>query len=120
MTISIGETPYRATRHSLLCSLVLHLRSVPGTSIGSNFRKERSSSIRLADAMDPGAKRWIKYLIAIVVGNVVYFLLAPHLPPAAQHRPYRADIGLFVDLWFCVAVYGLIELLVFLARRYRR
>jgi hypothetical protein len=72
------------------------------------------------DSLTQRAKRWIKYLIAIVVGNVVYFLLGPHLPPTAQHRPYRADIGLFVDLWFCLAVYGLIELLVFLAPRYRR
>src|SRR5690348_18022094 len=65
----------------------------------------------------PTAKRWIKYLIAIVAGNLIYLFTAPHLPPAARHHPYRADIGLFVDLWFCVAVYGLIELLVFLARR---
>jgi hypothetical protein len=65
------------------------------------------------------AKRWIKYLIAIVLGNAIYFVFAPHLPPAAQHRPYRADIGLFVDLWFCVAVYGLIELLVYLSHRRR-
>ncbi|HXH49168.1 MAG TPA: hypothetical protein VNM47_07465 [Terriglobia bacterium] len=70
--------------------------------------------------LDLRAKSWIKYLIAIVLGNIIYFVLAPHLPRAAQHRPYRADIGLFVDLWFCVAVYGVIELLVFLAHRYRR
>lgn len=66
---------------------------------------------------NPTAKRWIKYLIAIVAGNLIYLFTAPQLPPAARHHPYRADIGLFVDLWFCVAVYGLIELLVFLARR---
>ncbi|HET9180204.1 MAG TPA: hypothetical protein VFQ24_17755 [Terriglobia bacterium] len=65
----------------------------------------------------PTAKRWIKYLIAIVAGNLIYFIVAPHLPPAARHRPYRADIGLFVDLWFCVMAYGLIELLAFLGRR---
>jgi len=65
----------------------------------------------------PTAKRWIKYLIAIVAGNLIYLFTAPHLPPAARHHPYRADIGLFADLWFCVAVYGMIELLAFLARR---
>ncbi len=72
------------------------------------------------NVLTPRAKRWIKYLIAIVVGNLVYFVLSPHLPPVAQHEPYHADIGLFVDLWFCVAIYGLIELLIFLARRPRR
>lgn len=68
----------------------------------------------------PAAKRWIKYLIAIVAGNLIYFVTSPHLPPAARHHPYRADIGLFVDLWFCVVVYGLIELALFLVRRRRR
>jgi hypothetical protein len=70
--------------------------------------------------MSSRTKRWIKYLIAIVVGNAVYFLLAPLLPPAGQHHPYHADLGLFVDLWFCVAIYGVIELLLFLVQRTRR
>lgn len=69
------------------------------------------------DTFTPRAKRWIKYLVAIVMGNLIYFALTPYLPPGARHHPYRADIGLFVDLWFCVAVYGLIELLLFLVRR---
>jgi hypothetical protein len=69
------------------------------------------------DALTPRTKRWIKYLIAIVIGNLVYLFLSPHLPPAARHQPYHADIGLFVDLWFCVATYGLIELLIFVVRR---
>ncbi len=73
----------------------------------------------MMDGLTPGAKRWIKYLIAIVIGNLVYFALAPHLPPAARHHPYHADLGLFVDLWFCVAVYGLVELLMFLRERTR-
>jgi hypothetical protein len=70
--------------------------------------------------MTATAKRWIKYLIAIVIGNFIYFSVESRFPPAAQHRPYHADIGLFVDLWFCVAVYGLIELGRFLTQRRRR
>ncbi|MEJ2008467.1 MAG: hypothetical protein P8Z30_09995 [Acidobacteriota bacterium] len=70
--------------------------------------------------MSPKAKRWIKYLIAIVVGNVIYFSLQPHFPPVIQHRPYHADLGMFVDLWFCVLVYGLLEFLTFVATRIRR
>ena len=72
------------------------------------------------DTLTPRAKRLIKYLVAIVLGNLLYFALSPYLPPAARHQPYRADIGLFVDLWFCVAVYGLIELVLFLLRRSKR
>lgn len=67
--------------------------------------------------MSPRAKRWIKYLIAIVVGNVIYFSLESRLPPVAQHHPYHPDFGMFVDLWVCVVVYGLLELLVSLAKR---
>jgi hypothetical protein len=70
--------------------------------------------------MSSGTKRWFKYLIAIVLGNAVYFLLEPVLPPAAQHHPYHADLGLFVDLWFCVAIYGVIELLLFLRQHTKR
>lgn len=53
--------------------------------------------------------RWLKYLIAIIVGNAVYFAVQSHLPPAAQHHTFRPDIGTVVDLWFCIAVYGLLE-----------
>jgi hypothetical protein len=50
----------------------------------------------------------IQAFFAIILGNVVYFLLAPafHLP---RHRPYQADWGLAVDFWFCVVAYGLIR-----------
>ncbi len=57
-------------------------------------------------------RRLLKQLIAIVVGNLLYFfLLTPHLPPAGRHHPDRLDLGLLVDFWVCVVMYGLIELL---------
>lgn len=71
------------------------------------------------NTMRPRAKRWIKYLIAIIVGNVIYFSLESHFPPAAQHHPYHIDLGLFIDLWFCVAIYGLLELFGMLMKRFR-
>ncbi len=56
--------------------------------------------------------RFLKQLIAVVVGNLLYlFVLMPHLPPAGQHRPDRLDLGLIVDFWVCVALYGVVELL---------
>ena len=48
-------------------------------------------------------------LLAIVLGNVVYFMLVPSLPPAAQHRPFQPDLGMVVDFWFCLVAYGLIR-----------
>ncbi|MBI1941085.1 MAG: hypothetical protein HYS33_06225 [Acidobacteria bacterium] len=64
--------------------------------------------------------RWIKYLVAVVFGNALYFSLAPHLPPAARHEPFQIDLGVLVDFWLCLVVYGLIELAAYLRRRGRR
>jgi len=73
-----------------------------------------------ASVMNPRSARWIKYLTAIIVGNVVYFVVAPYLPPAAQHRSFHPDLGTIVDFWFCVAAYGLIELLSSRFKRTRK
>jgi hypothetical protein len=52
---------------------------------------------------------FLQALLAIVLGNVVYFLLVPSLPPSARHRPFQPDLGLVVDFWFCLVAYGLIR-----------
>jgi hypothetical protein len=57
----------------------------------------------------------LQALLAIILGNVAYFLLLPSLPPVARHRPFRIDLGTLVDFWFCLAAYGLIRT----ARRWR-
>jgi hypothetical protein len=55
-------------------------------------------------------RRLLKQLVAIVVGNLIYFfVLMPHVPPAGQHRPGHLDLGLVVDFWVCVVAYGVIE-----------
>jgi hypothetical protein len=50
-------------------------------------------------------------LIAVLAGNAAYFLLMPHLPPAARHVPQRLDLGVFVDLWLCLVVLGIVKAL---------
>ena len=60
--------------------------------------------------------KWRKFLIAILLGNALYFALSPHLPPAAQHHKWAVDLGTVVDFWFCLLVYGLLELGAFLGR----
>jgi hypothetical protein len=57
----------------------------------------------------PAVNNFVQALIAVVVGNAVYFLLMPHLPPAARHAPFKTDIGLAVDFWFCLVVFGLVK-----------
>jgi hypothetical protein len=55
--------------------------------------------------------RWFEYLVAILVGNAIYYLsLAPHLPDAFRHQGFQVDAGVVVDFFVCVAVYGLIRL----------
>jgi hypothetical protein len=52
---------------------------------------------------------FLQALAAVVLGNVVYFLLLPSLPPAFRHRPFQLDLGMLLDFWFCVVAYGLIR-----------
>ncbi len=51
----------------------------------------------------------LQALVAIILGNVVYFALLPSLPPVARHRPFRLDVGMILDFWFCLVAYGLIR-----------
>ena len=48
-------------------------------------------------------------LIAVLAGNLVYFLTMPYLPAAAQHNPMRFDLGVVVDFWFCLVFLGAIK-----------
>ena len=54
-------------------------------------------------------RRYWKTLLAVLGGNLLYFIvLLPYLPPAARHRPGALDLGLVVDFWICLALYGLL------------
>ena len=58
----------------------------------------------------PGIENFVQSLIAVIAGNLVYFLLMPYLPLAAQHRdPTRLDWGIVVDFWFCLVFLGAIK-----------
>ena len=52
---------------------------------------------------------FVQSLAAVVLGNTVYFLLMPSLPPAARHHLFQIDLGLVVDFWFCVVAFGLMK-----------
>ena len=51
----------------------------------------------------------LQALAAVILGNVVYFVLAPSLPSVARHRPLHIDLGMVIDFWFCLVAYGLIR-----------
>jgi len=52
---------------------------------------------------------FLQALLAIILGNAVYFVLIPSLPVAARHRPFHIDLGMILDFWFCLVAYGLIR-----------
>jgi hypothetical protein len=45
-------------------------------------------------------------LVAVLAGNAAYFLLMPYLPLAVRHVPFRTDLGLVVDAFFCLVALG--------------
>jgi hypothetical protein len=60
--------------------------------------------------MSKPAANFIHALVAVLVGNAGYFLLSGYLPPGARHVPFQVDLGLLVDFWFCLVVFGLIKM----------
>ena len=54
-------------------------------------------------------KNLMQALLAIILGNLVYFLLLPSLPLAARHHPFRIDLGIVLDFSFCLVIYAAIR-----------
>ena len=44
-------------------------------------------------------------LLAVLLGNVIYFAIIPSLPRYLQHSLYTLDPALLLDLLICIAVY---------------
>lgn len=57
----------------------------------------------------PAAVNFVHALVAVLAGNAAYILLMPYLPPGAKHVPFRMDLGLVVDFWFCLVAFGVIK-----------
>jgi hypothetical protein len=55
--------------------------------------------------------RLLRYLIAIILGNAIYFWLMPHLPPKAQHQSFVMDWGVVLDFCICLACYTVIRMI---------
>jgi len=65
------------------------------------------------------AAKLLRYLVAILLGNGLYLSLSDYLPPAARQGTYKVGLGTVVDFWFCLMVFGLMELGAFLSGRAR-
>jgi hypothetical protein len=60
-------------------------------------------------SMSKAAANFIHALVAVLAGNGAYFFLMKYLPPRARHVPFQIDLGLVVDFWFCLVVFGIIK-----------
>ena len=49
--------------------------------------------------------RWLQSLLAILVGNALYFAMERFLPAILQHQSYRIDAGFALDFLLCIGVY---------------
>ena len=54
---------------------------------------------------------WKRSLLAVLIGNLIYYAIIDALPEAARHQPFAFDLGLAIDFWICVMVYGAIRYL---------
>jgi hypothetical protein len=61
--------------------------------------------IRLRDLL----RMYWKTIVAVLGGNFVYYaILYRRLPPRARHRRNQVDLGLVIDFWICLFIYGLL------------
>ena len=57
------------------------------------------------------SRNFLESLVAVLGGNLAYFLLLPRLPEMARHVPRALDVGLLVDFWFCVVALACVRAL---------
>ena len=97
--------------HVLFALLIVLIQLAARTRSHFRHRVECVSEHRRpTQTMTPTVRRWIKYLLAVLFGNIIYFGASPHLPPAARDAAGHFGLATLVDLWFCLFAYGLIEL----------
>jgi hypothetical protein len=85
--------------------------SEEGTSSGCWLRSRPIDDSTPRKYLGATARTWVEYLVAILLGNAIYYLsLQPHLPDFLRHKLFNADLGVFLDFIVCVGIYGLIRL----------
>ncbi len=60
-------------------------------------------------SMSKSSANFLQALIAVVAGNVAYFVLEKYLPVSARHSAFRFDWGTVVDFWFCLVAFGIVK-----------
>lgn len=63
----------------------------------------------VVSAVSSDRMNWMKMLLAILLGNVIYLLIAPLMPNAFAHDIFQLDAGLLFDFGICAGLYFLIR-----------
>jgi TatA/E family protein of Tat protein translocase len=64
------------------------------------------------------SRSWFTYLLAILIGNTLYFFSSPFLPVAARLDTAKSPgLPALVDLWFCLFILGALKLTELFRRR---
>ena len=50
------------------------------------------------------SRNFVESLVAVLAGNLAYFLMLPRLPEIVRHVPRSLDPGLLLDFAICIAV----------------
>ena len=53
---------------------------------------------------------FLNALVAVLVGNAIYFLLMPQFPRVMRHSLFIEDWGLLVDFVVCAIVFVLVKI----------
>jgi len=61
-------------------------------------------------AQSPTVRNSLDALVAVLVGNAIYFLLMPHLPRVMRHSLFKEDWGLVVDFVVCTIVFVIVKI----------
>jgi hypothetical protein len=56
-------------------------------------------------ARNTTVRNFLDALLAVLVGNAIYFLVMPHLPVTMRHSWFKEDWGLLVDFLICTAIF---------------
>jgi sec-independent protein translocase protein TatA len=72
----------------------------------------------LPDADAHRSRLWFLFLLAVLIGNTLYFLSSPFLPAAAPMGGGSSPgLPALIDLWFCFFAFGVLNLPGLLRRR---
>jgi hypothetical protein len=59
--------------------------------------------------MTKSTVNFFQALVAVLAGNAIYFFVERYLPAGARHARFKIDLGMAVDFWVCLVVFGIIK-----------